>query len=171
MRFVLLSLIFLACLISSCEKKNTVQDGELNIYLLSDQDPKEELWEIDENKITLEENPFIFYEDIISYNAMDHTFMITESASVRIGSRGNSLHRSTFAMVANKEIIYTGYFWAAFSSAICPWLTIDPIHAQYAGELHVQLGYPGLLEGMSIPDRRNDERILRILRHDRKLID
>lgn len=171
MRHVVFSLIFLACLNGSCEKKNPVQDGELNIYLLSDQDSGNELWEIDESKITLEENPFIYYEDIISYKAMDHTFMITTSASERIGSRGNSLHRCTFAMVANEKIIYTGYFWSAFSSAICPWITIDPIYARYAGELKIQLGYPGLLEGMSIPDRRNDERLLRILRHDRKLIE
>lgn len=171
MRFVLLSLIFLACLNNSCEHKNTIQDGALNIYLLADQDSREALWEIDESKITLEENPFIKYEDIISYNAVNHIFKITTSARDRIGSRGNSLHTCTFAMVANEKIIYTGYFWAAFSSAICPWLTIDPIHAQYAGELHLQLGYPALMEGMSIPDRRNDERILRILQHDKKLID
>ena len=171
MRFVLLSLFFLAFLHSSCEKKNTMQVGELDIYLLSDQDSPEALWEMEENKITLEDTPFIKYEEIISYHAVDHIFKITMSAMERMESRGNSLHRCTFAMVANDEIIYTGYFWAAFSSAICPWLTIDPIHARYTGELHVQLGYPGLMEGMSIPDRRNDERILRILRHDRKLID
>ena len=86
-------------------------------------------------------------------------------------SRGHTIHTRTFALVANQEIIYTGYFWSSFSSAICPWLTIDPLFAEISGELRVELGYPGLMEGMSIPDHRNDERILSILRHDRKLIE
>jgi hypothetical protein len=171
MRCVLLSVIFLACLNSSCEKKNSFPDGALNIYLLSDQDSREALWEIDETKITLEEKPLINYKDIMSYDPGAHVFKITSSARDRIKSLANSLHTCTFAMVADKEIIYTGYFWASFSSAICPWLTIDPIFAQYAGELKVQLGYPGVMEGISIPDRRNDERLLGILRHDGKLLD
>ena len=37
-------------------------------------------------------------------------------------------------------------------------------------ELIVQLGYPGLVEGQVIPDKRNDKRILDIFANDDKLI-
>jgi len=37
--------------------------------------------------------------------------------------------------------------------------------------MHVNLGYPGQIEGAVIPDLHNDDRILRIFRRDGKLVD
>jgi len=171
MRIILLNLAFITILSVSCEKKNTIQEGKINIYLLSDHESLDPLWEIDESTIVPEESPIIRYEDILSYDPKSHVFEISSSAQESLEGGESSFHSRPFVLVGNKEFIYTGYFWASYSSAICPWLTIDPIHAHYAGELTVRLGYPGLMEGMSIPDRRNDDRILSILRHDRKLIE
>jgi hypothetical protein len=145
----------------------TTSEGKIHIYLLEDQESRVPLWEIETADITLQDRPFINYGDILFYNASEYTFKITESAQERM--EGEELHSRTFALVADGEIIYTGYFWASYSSSSCPWLTIDPIRAQYAGELGVSLGYPGFTEGMNIPDHRNDKRIINILRQDRKL--
>lgn len=171
MRLIILNLAIVAILSASCEKKNTIQEGKINIYLLSDHESLDPLWEIDENTILPEENPIIRYEDILSYDPKTHVFKISSSAQESMEFGESSIHARPFVLVGDKEYIYTGYFWASYSSAICPWLIIDPIHAQYAGELTVRLGYPGLMEGMSLFDRRNDERILSILRHDGKLIE
>jgi hypothetical protein len=171
MRYVLLTLAFLTVLSLSCERKNTIQEEGIHIYLLSDHETLEPLWEIDESTIMPEKSPIIKYEDILSYDLKSHAFKISSSAQESLKGKESTIHSRPFVLVADKEYIYTGYFWASYSSAICPWLTIDPIHAQYAGELRTELGYPWLMEDMSIPDRRNDERILSILRHDGKLID
>jgi hypothetical protein len=171
MRLFLASLGFIIMLSVSCEKKNTIDEGGIQIYLLADHESLDPLWEIDESTIVPEEEPIIQYEDILSYDPKGHAFKISSSAQESFKSKESSIHSRPFVLVANNEYIYTGYFWAAYSSAICPWLTIDPIRAQYAGELRIALGYPWLMEDMSIPDRRNDTRILNILRQDRKLID
>jgi hypothetical protein len=171
MRLILLPLAFLIITSISCERKKTMAEGEIQIYLLSDHASQEPLWETNERAIILEDIPLIDYTDIYSYDARKHSFKITASAQETFKSPENTLHTRTFALVANHEIIYTGYFWSSLSSAICPWLIIDPLHTGITGELTVQLGYPCLMDGMNIPDRRNDERILSILRHDRKLIE
>jgi len=171
MRLLIPILVFLSLISVSCEKKNTVHEEGIHIYLLSDHESLDPLWENDESTILPEENPIITYADILSYNPKSHIFKISSSAQESLKGKESEIHGRPFVLVANKEYIYTGYFWASYSSAICPWLTIDPIHAQYSGELRIELGYPWMMEDMIIPDRRNDERILGIMRQDRKLID
>jgi len=171
MRIVVTILALLSIISISCEKKNTVPKEGIHFYLLSDHESLDPLWEIDESTILLEEIPLIKYEDILSYDTKNHSFKISSAAQERLKGKESDIHSRPFVLVANKEYIYTGYFWAAYSSAICPWLNIDPIHAQYAGELRIELGYPWLMEDMTIPDRRNDQRILNILKQDRKLTD
>lgn len=171
MRIIVLTLAFLTILSVSCEEKKTSREGGIQIYLLSDYESYQPSMRINEGTVLREKEPLIRYTDILSYDSRNYSFNITNSAQDILKDKELNLHSRAFVLVANHENIYTGYFWASYSSSICPWLTIDPIHAQYAGELTVQLGYPGLMEGMSIPDRRNDGRILSILRHDRKLIE
>jgi hypothetical protein len=54
---------------------------------------------------------------------------------------------------------------------MCDWLVIDPLDYSGRHELKVKLGYPGLVEGDVIPDKRNDEKLLDVLRMDNKLIE
>ncbi len=169
MRIILPMLVLLTLLGVSCEKNTTSPVGEIHIYLLSAYESYYLSSRINENKAVLEKEPLIDYRDIISYDSRNHTFKISSYAQNTFKSRGQTIYTSAFALVANREIIYTGYFWPSFFSSTCDWLTIDPIHAEYSGELAVQLGYPGLIDGWDIPDRRNDQRILSILRRDQKL--
>jgi len=82
----------------------------------------------------------------------------------------NLIHGSAFALTIDKEVIYTGYFWASFSSLMCDWIIIDPLNISGKNELTVKLGYPGMVVGDTIPDKRNDKRLLDVLRMDNKLI-
>ena len=170
MRPLITTLAILLALTCSCEKKPTLE-GEIHIFLLSDAATQDPLWETEESNLVRELVPLIEYKDILSYDSVDFIFKISNTAQENLEGQESNLHSRAFVVVANGENIYTGYFWASYSSASCPWLTIDPIHAQYSGELRTALGYPWLMEDMSIPDRRNDGRILSILRHDRKLIE
>ena len=76
-----------------------------------------------------------------------------------------------FAVAADEELAYTGYFWPGYSSMGCQWITTDPLFIGNRNTMTMGLGYPGLIEGTSIPDNRNDPRILEIFRADGKLIE
>jgi hypothetical protein len=154
----------------SCEKINPIVEGEIDIYLLADHESIDPLWDVDESTLRTEDHPLIGYDEILSYDPSSHIFTISYSARQNLKGKEMEIHTRPFVLTANEKFIYTGYFWSSFSSSICPWLTIDPVHAQYTGELRVELGYPEEMDGMNIPDRRNDKRLLRILRHDGKLI-
>jgi hypothetical protein len=169
MRLILTIFALITVFGLSCEKSTTIPEGEIHIYLLSEYESFEPSSRINENNLLLEKEPLIDYRDIISYDSRDHTFKISSYAQHTFKVRGQTIYGIAFALVANREVIYTGYFWPSFFSSICDWLTIDPIHAEYSGELSVQLGYPGLIDEWDIPDRRNDPRILSILRRDQKL--
>lgn len=95
---------------------------------------------------------------------------MTESSANKLNAfNNNHIHGTPFAVTIDKEIIYTGYFWCGYSSSMVDWVTIDPLNYSGKNRLRVSLGYPGLIQGDYIPDDRNDDRILDILRRDSKL--
>ena len=65
MRFIILTIALLAILSVSCEKKKTSREGEIHIYLLSNHESLDPLWEINESTIILEDSPLINYKDIL----------------------------------------------------------------------------------------------------------
>jgi hypothetical protein len=91
------------------------------------------------------------------------------SACQKINQLENSGHRLAFAVTANDSIVYTGYFWASFSSTPCDWVVIDPLAVSSSEILPVRLGYPGLLPEYQIPDKRNAPRIIQIFKDGNKL--
>ena len=170
---LLIILIFLIAFYLGFCKENEIDlpDGEgVNFYLLEKYETNQGC-EIDENLIELSEDPIIPYVDIIAYNSIEYKFQFSEKAQKIVGQMDHSVLGVPFAIAEGKELIYTGYFWPAYSSASCDWITIDPMSIEYSGEAIMSLGYPGLLPGHSIPDKRNDARILEIFRRDGKLIE
>lgn len=145
--------------------------GEVEIYLLDDYNSDELSGVINESGVKIKETPLIKYYDIISYNAKAHTFKVKDSAIEAIEDLEYSGFRMAFGVVANKQLIYTGYFWTGLSSSICNWTIIDVVLMEETNELNVQLGYPYLMEGMNIPDKRNHDQILNIFRGSGKLIE
>jgi len=106
----------------------------------------------------------------VSYNSNTYTFTLTESLAKRLNDfNNNHIHGTPFAVVIDEKIIYTGYFWCGFSSATVDWVTIDPLNYSGKNQFKVSLGYPGLIRGDYIPDNRNDDRIIDLLRRDNKL--
>ena len=156
---------------TACEKAEADQDGGVEIYLLAFYETIGEECAIELSSVVIEEEPLVPYEDIRSYNSKEHEFRITSEASSAIESLPHSVTGLPFAVTADREIIYTGYFWPAYSSATCQWIVIDPLMLFGRNKLRVQLGYPGPLYGVEIPDERNQRKILKILRSDGKLLE
>jgi hypothetical protein len=145
----------------------------VEFYLLESFDTTGQYYfQIDETSVISKSEPLLTYSDLISYNAISFTFKITEAAKAKIKDLDHSVFGLAFAVKANRELIYTGYFWPCYSSASCDWLVIDPCFVYGdENEMQVSLGYPGLLQGVVIPDNRNDPRILAFFRNDNKLIE
>lgn len=165
----ILSMVYLAC--SDKDEKNELVNGEVKFYLLESFNTGEGNQQIIESSVKLEEQVFLEYEDLLSYNSSTHVFKIADDKKDLFSINGNTVHYRAFALVVDDDIIYTGYFWPEFSSLSVNWYIISPIKAELVGELQVKLGYPGVFENNPIPDLRNDNKIIEIFKRDNKLIE
>ncbi len=172
-RFSFLSVLplFLLLLFAGCDKAANEVTGKVELYLLESFSTLGQSCAIDNSTVVLNNEPLISYAEFISYNSKEYIFKISETAGNLVENQEHSVTGFPFAMVAEDKVIYTGYFWPSLSSAICQWIVIDPLMLQGTNELHVVLGYPGLIEGAVIPDERNSPLIADIFSRDDKLIE
>jgi hypothetical protein len=163
-------LLLLATTAFSCKKDTGLNpNGKVELYLLESFSTTGNSCQIDESTAVIQEEPFIAYADFLSYDSNEYIFEISVDARETINSTQYPVNGTAFAVMANDTLVYTGYFWPAYSSASCEWVVIDPLLAGIGNKIAVRLGYPGALPGQSIPDKRNDERIIRIFKQDKKL--
>jgi hypothetical protein len=157
----------------SCEKSNTdtAIGNKLEFYLLENYTTVDNTMQIDESSANISTNVLISYDDIISYNSSTYSFKVSPEIIEDLKvSDGFNYHTKAFAVTIDEEIIYTGYFWYAYSSRICDWFVIDPILSNNEMGLKVSMAYPTNEFRTSDIDKRNDTRILRLLKKDGKLV-
>jgi hypothetical protein len=166
---LLLSLIFVFGL-QNCEKKCDFDqiDGEVTIHLLKDFDGPGLNCEIDESNIHWESMPYIDYDDLKSYDPEEHIFALSTELILQLKDGQDELHQKAFAVLIDGQLIYTCYFWLAWSSLSCDWYTTDPLMIDYYGGLKIKSAYPGDPE-LGDNDQRNDPRILCVFERDGKL--
>jgi len=143
--------------------------GEVELFLLESYEVVNETAEIDLASVVLKEDPLLRYSDLKLYNAKEYFFKVTDAARERIEWMEHSVSGEAFAVLADGELIYTGYFVPSYSSLSVQWIVIDPVFWHSTNRMFVKLGYPAHFEGALIPDLRNDERILKIFRRDGNL--
>ncbi len=165
-----LLIAFLGWTLFFCQDSEISPGKKVELYLLESFETVDNTCQIDEEAVKLQDWPLIGYSDFVSYDASEHIFELSDPGNEYISDQGFTLHGEPFAITVDGEIIYTGYFWAGFSSTGCLWVVTDPFFADDIG-LQIQLGYPGEIDGVEIPDRRNDPRILATFRQDGKLIE
>jgi hypothetical protein len=172
--FIIIFSITIGFTISSCQHNDDVNPnhGVVELYLLELFETTDKYYfQIDETTVVIEKHPLLEYSDLIAYNSKDYTFKITKHAETKIKNLDHHIHGLAFAIKANNEMIYTGYFWPSYSSASCDWVVIDPYSIGQTNEMQVRLGYAGPGQGVTIPDKRNDPDLLEIFRRDNKLIE
>lgn len=160
-------LLITAVFFCGCSKYDKDIVGEVDFYLLDEYNKKPGSAAILSAGIVLDETPVLTYDEIRSYDSNSCTFEIDHAAAVRM----KDLFGSAFAVTIEDEVIYTGYLWSGFSSMTVDWVVTDLLRMESSDELKMELGYPGLMEGMEIPDNRNDRRLLSVFHRDGKLID
>jgi len=164
--FIIISFLILVIL-SSCEKYDSDITGDINFFLLDEYETEGIRGVINDDGLVLHDEPIIFYGELLEYNSVNHSFTLDPEASARI----NNQFGSAFAVSLEDEVIYTGYFWSGFSSAIVDWVVIDLLEVEGSNKMNVKLGYPYMFEGVTIPDNRNHNRLLSVFARDDKLID
>jgi hypothetical protein len=162
----------LCIVLSSCNKDDNADKNNrgVELYLLASYETVGNSFQIDKNSVITETYPLIEYSDFLSYNPDEYVFEITEETRTTLEDMGLPVDGLAFGVKANGELIYTGYFWPAYSSIACNWFVIDVFMSVLGNELKVDLGYPGYMEEQEIEDNRNDPRILYIFQKDNKLI-
>ncbi|RLD84709.1 MAG: hypothetical protein DRJ10_00435 [Bacteroidetes bacterium] len=181
---IIFYLLFIFFLFVQCEKELQVRpDAEVEFFLIEEFDTRENSAAIIENTLKLGSEPLIEYSEIISYNSIEHSFIISDGVYERIfeNTRLVKFPTSTFAIVVENQIIYTGYFVSPLSSVIYDWLVIspdfncDPLYSPIKNKIVVDIGYPSgnldVLRDWDIPDNRNDDRLIHIFKRDNKLVD
>jgi hypothetical protein len=169
-----IGLIVFGFSLNYCQQQNEIipVNGEVELYLLDYYEIRDSTnFQIDKNTVRTQFKPLLIYPDFISYNPKEYTFKISDRARIKIKGLDHYVHGLAFAFTANNKIIYTGYFWPSYSSMSCDWIVIDPFMINEKNEMMIRIGYPGLAQGINIPDKRNDQQLLDIFRRDDKLIE
>lgn len=158
-------------IIISCKHDEQLPSNhKIEFILLDSYETKMGSKAIIESSIILNDSSLIEYADINTYDPETHRFSLTASANQALAKIGSEkLHGRAFALTLDREIVYTGYFWAAFSSSICDWVYVDPLSFANNSFFEVKLGYPWYSPEMQIPDNRNNSELLEILQQDGKL--
>jgi hypothetical protein len=170
--YLLVGILFLLIYLSGCEKNPglSVEGTGVEIYQLASYETETGTDRIIESSIVLSAKPIIRYNEIISYDSIDHSFNLTESVKENFNQEGGlKYHFKAFAVTVDKNIVYTGYFWPSYASSIKRWYVIDPIFYPENNIKYVQLAYPSNSFAGNYPDLRNDLRIINVLDKDGKL--
>ncbi len=119
----------------------------------------------------LEGDPFLTIDEIVSYRSATHEIELTEAAYERIRNVAIPLQGEGFAVCVDKQPVYAGAVWNAYSSSVFEGPTIDLVRpTREHPVIQIRLGYPtpAFFRG---EDRRSDPRILRALEEAGKLDD
>lgn len=121
--------------------------------------------------ITVNNEPFISYNDILLYDSATYTFTVSFS---KYGEAYRDMFKNSqnFVVALNKEPIMYGFFWSLLRSEICPCIyLIEPneqFDADNANELKLHFGYPTSQYAMG-DDPRNNPNLIARLKEDGKL--
>ena len=119
--------------------------------------------------LELETSPVLSMNDIVAYAKATHEMTLTASGYERIHSLLVPTSGRALAVCVDGEPIYSGAFWAGYSSQSFDGVVIDPILVTREHPvIKIQLGYPGpaFYHG---DDPRSDPRIWEALEQAGKL--
>jgi len=158
----------LALVVSGCQ---SVKEDHFAIYLLAEDIPATDLYQLDIDQVRLESEPIISSEDVILYDQASHTIELTQAAYGRIQEifpMPVKVTGSPFVVCVGKERIYAGAFWTPLSSLSYDGVIIlqpmDPTQTS----IQIALGYP-VPDAFTGKDPRADPRIIKSLEQDKKL--
>jgi hypothetical protein len=177
----ILGFLSFVCGFSSCSSEDVDSDqynldssvvtGKVEFFIIKSFTKFENSCLIDESKIVLSSEPLLNYSDIINYNASTFTFRITKQASLKLKPLQNSpVSGVPFALMVNSSLLYTGYFWPAYSNYACDGILVDPAYAESKQLVEMKLSSPSP-SSIDFVDKRNAPALIQTLKNDKKLVE
>jgi hypothetical protein len=142
-------------------------EGEFSIHLLAQHVSASHLSGVELDSLEFEAEPILSVDDIVAYREETHEIELTASAYERIEQLEVPTNGLPFVVCVGRKPIYSGAFWAMFSSLSFDGVTIwVPLIEEHI--IQMKLGYPQALYFKG-EDPRSDSRILRSLEQVGKL--
>ena len=166
MRYLLV-ILGIAILIS-CEKEQTAAgDGDpVEIYLLSKIELVSNRCEVNPSGSAINPTPIIGNDEILEYNKGDYRFKLTSQGIQKIKTLTD---RQPFAVAVDKKVVYYGFFKPSISSSSCDYSITMDVAWGTNDQIMMRLGYPSLMQAVTIDDKRNDPTLLSALSKQNKL--
>lgn len=163
-----LSFLLALMLLSACgQSRTTSEDQVFSIWLYAEGIPPAEVDPLDPP--ALENDPLLTLSQIESYDPKTHEIRLTGEGYQIIHELTVPTDGKAFVVFANGEPVYTGAFWAPYSSQSFDGVVIDPYLATNEEPvIRIELGYPGAGFYTGV-DPRSDKRILQSLEEAGKL--
>jgi hypothetical protein len=121
--------------------------------------------------LSIENEPFITYDDILLYDSANYTYTLRFS---KYSESFSELYKepNSFVISLDGEPIMYGYFWSLIRSQSCPCVyllePLENLNSDNSNEIKLYFGYPSAEFAMG-NDPRNDPRLIERLKRDGKL--
>jgi hypothetical protein len=163
---LLLLLLFLPMLFASCKKTEAEVGDKVEIYQLKTYQLLTGKCQVDATTAVLQDTAFVNDAAILAYSPNDHLFSLTPAAMRRVNALANF---AAFAVTVDKKVVYYGFFIFSYSSSSCAQSIVMSLDFENAGNVSLQLGYPGLAQGIPVDDQRNNAKLVATLRRQGKI--
>jgi hypothetical protein len=165
MRSITFTLILVAFFLS-CKKDKTQAGKTVEIYLLKTFKTVAGKCQVDPSSSELKDIPTIKNDDILQYSQKDYQFKLTDDGFQKVQAFTDL---TPFAVTVDKQVIYYGIFKQSISSSSCDNSIIMNSDLTTENKIDMRLGYPGLFQGVTIDDQRNNSKLMATLRNQGKL--
>lgn len=154
-----LLLAALAVVLGACTPAPAASGGGIAIYLPAQPMSGREVLAADLNTLTLQSQPIIAADEILSYSASSHDLTLAPGAIARLRGFKVPVQGLGFVIRDGSAPLLAGAFWTPISSLSFDGLTINvPLEAK-GDTLHLYSGYP-MLDAAVPNDPRDDARLL-----------
>jgi hypothetical protein len=163
---LLLLLLTLPLLSASCKKTEANVGDKVEIYQLKTYRLLTSKCQVDATTAVLQDTAFVNDGAILAYSPNNHLFSLTPAAMQRVNALANF---AAFAVTVDKQVVYYGFFISSYSSSSCAQSIVMGLDFENAGNVSMQLGYPGLMQGIPVDDQRNNAKLVATLRRQGKI--
>lgn len=154
-------LLIFAALATGC-KKASQSTGSVEFFQLANYTMLDSKCQVNPSGVVLQTTPFIHNVDIISYSESNYRYSLSAAAMERVKAM---VGRQPFAVAVNGETVFYGFYNPSILSSSCEHsVSLDGESESDDNRIILRLGYPGMLIGVPIEDKRNDLRIINALK-------
>jgi hypothetical protein len=156
--------IAIICL--SCKKENVKGGDTVEFYLFKRSQFVTGKCQIDPLVSVLQDTAIIKNQDILEYSQSNYQFKLTDLAIQKVKTFPDF---TSFAVTVDKKVIYYGFFKPSISNSSCEHSITMDLDRTSGNKIDLRLGYPSLMQGVTIDDERNNSKLIATLRNQGKL--